>query len=215
MNTLNKITELQEINKNLNKLKNKIKQDEKDIESMFHSQFNFSDKNTEISYINDKFLSITVQKYSELTNFLNNCKPYKNAHRIKYGSFEHDIVNPFKISLNSEIRNGVFLKLECYLINDFMIWIKIPLNNLPSYLVDKYTSSYNRSVTDSESHYFTGHSYSEINQIKIPARNFRGYQLNWYGGDKTLLTHDKNTVYSSVCDDFINEIKNNPNKDQY
>lgn len=203
---------LTELSSKMDLLKKEIKNQEKAVENSFYNKFKFKNKDTRVSLVNNKFLSIEVADYSDLTNFFKNCKPYKTSHRIKHGSFEHDIINPYKVDLESNINRGVCMRFETYLINDFMVWVKININNvLPSYLIDKYTSPYHRNITDSEHHYFTGRSYKELNKIRIQARNWRGYQLSWYGGGKTLLSHDKNEVYSSVLDDFINELTNNPN----
>lgn len=189
---------------------------EKNTEESFYQKFKFKNKDTTVSLVNDKFLSIEVADYADLTNFFKNNKPYRNSHRVKHGSFEHDIVNPYKIDIESTARGVVSMRFTSYLVNNFMIWVKINIDSvLPSYLIDKYTSPMYRRVTSSEHHYFTGVSYRELSELRIYSKQWRGYQLDWYGGGKTLLTHDKNSVYSSVLDDFINELTNNPNLSQY
>lgn len=206
----------------LNNLTAKIKQlqeqadkEGKCIEQHFYKKFKFTNNKTKVILVNSKFLSIKVGSFEDLTSFLNNCEPYITSHRVKHGNFEHDIINPYRVQIENSSRGYSKLKLTTYLINNFMIWVEIDFNLLPYYIIDKYTNLSYRNVTDSEYHYFTGYSMKRLRELKIPARRFNGYQLSWYGGDKTLLSHDKNTVYSSVLDNLINELKYNTNKEQY
>jgi hypothetical protein len=58
---------------------------------------------------------------------------------------------------------------------------------MPIEYVQDFVNISERGITDSEYHYFIGVSHTGLRNMHVTCYNFKGQQMGWYGGNKTLL----------------------------
>jgi len=92
--------------------------------------------------------------------------------------FRIDIENPPVI--NSVQNYEVHIKYDS---NGTDVQIELPIS-----FIEGFTITGDRNITDCEYHYFIGHSRKELTNIRVRCYGFKGEQMGWFGGNKTLLS---------------------------
>lgn len=126
----------------------------------------------------DTFLNVKAETIEQLKDFILNFpatdEPIKDEH-IKDYDFNYKI----GISNNSDGRSTGEIR---YKNSEFeYIWLEFPIELLNNFI--HHTS---RGASESEHVYFMGTKAQDLKKIKIPSVEFKGSQVNYYGGDKGL-----------------------------
>lgn len=99
------------------------------------------------------------------------------------GTKNFKVINsPFRIDIQNPPMHKRTFSIQ-YQSNGREISVK-----LPEELIEEFTTKSERQVCDTEHHYFTGRSLQAIKNMRLYSRNFKGEQMGWYGGSKTLLS---------------------------
>ena len=137
---------------------------------------------------------------AKVSNVLKSFEPYKTSFEISDTPKKY-ISSPYRIDIKNDYHNRN-LKIQFELINNTVITIEIDFNNLQkTELLEDFFILTNRHLYDTETHYVNLPShYKEFKNIRIPSYRFtQGEEMNWYGGNKTL-------VDVKVIDSIINLI---------
>ncbi len=115
-------------------------------------------------------------------------------------SYFADLKTPFKVNINNPASPNSYNSFSVeisYMSNDIDVQCTLPID-----CIKDYTSTGERTITDSEYHYFTGVSMERLRRMNVRNYNFNSTQISWYGGDKTLKNAD-------VANEIVNSLLNN------
>lgn len=101
---------------------------------------------------------------------------------------EATLITPFRINIENPCSPSQYRNFQIeisYTSNDIDVDI-----NLPIELVKDFVLRSERNITDSEYHYFTGTSMTQLRTMKVMCYVFNASQISWYGGNKTLTDID-------------------------
>lgn len=134
------------------------------------------------------FISFEPKTIEEAQTLLNNIKPtnVKQVIGTVTDKYYKTFDSPYQLSIDNPASpsnyNPFTLKIK-FEYNDVDIWIKIPINLITDY---KFVAGA-RNITDSEYHYFTGTSMSNLRKMVVKYFNFNHTSvINFYGGGKNL-----------------------------
>lgn len=192
---------LSEINIEIENLENLQKETKRSIQEIYRQKWKISEK-TRIALINEDFISVDCVNFEDFKQIFKNCQPYETSHVIKYADKNIYIDSPFMFTICNNYYKRE-LKFEFKKINGLKIWVTIDFNLIPENIKNVYFVPTKRGLYDSETHYVNLPSqYKKFKDIRISAFNFCAPVLNWYGGDKTILSSPETT-------DFMNQLSNN------
>lgn len=100
------------------------------------------------------------------------------------GSDDITLKTPFRIDIENPAQQNSAQSYHLsvgYQSGKIEMDIEIPLNLLPT----EFFTRGQRPITDCEYHYFIGHSYNELRNIRVTQYSFQGEQIGWFGGNKT------------------------------
>ncbi len=137
-----------------------------------------------------KRLVAKCKTIDEFNQVLDKYKPTNENTVIGMASdkFYAQLQTPFRINIDNPSRPNqydIFKVTFSYTSNDIDVQIELPIETI----ID-FTTISQRNITDSEYHYFIGYSHSELRNMRVRCYNFKGEQINFYGGSKTLLSVD-------------------------
>lgn len=144
----------------------------------------------------DSFISFKPKSIEDVQNIINTLKPYSNTQEVKGATITEYIDSPYRIDLKSSHNGSTVIRIT-YNNIEKVYWIKLPIEWIPTQIIEKFAFKTSRNVTDIEAGiYFANRTLSQIAKIRIPCYTFRGKLINWYGGGKTLLDglHSKNFI---------------------
>lgn len=100
---------------------------------------------------------------------------------------KHEVTlsTPYRINIDNPARPSQYRDFTVeihYFSSEIDIEIDIPLSLIPDFFIPT-----KRNISDSEYHHFTGVSINELRSLKIRTYDFKGEQIKWYGGDRTLI----------------------------
>jgi hypothetical protein len=142
----------------------------------------------------DSFVSrviITIKDKEEFKKAFLLYPPTNKTTKIGFAGKDDIVVkSPFKLNINNPARpyegNSFSFHID-YDSDKYDMQIIVPIE-----MVKDFVERTQRGVTDSEHHYFTGVSMSELHNMRLMAYDFAfkhkltGKVISWYGGDKTL-----------------------------
>lgn len=102
--------------------------------------------------------------------------------------FHSNLQTPFRLNIDNPCKPNQwnYFKLSIsYTSNDIDVEITLPIETIL-----EFTTIGQRTITDTEYHYFTGISQSKLCQMRVRCFSFKGDQINFYGGSKTLNNVD-------------------------
>jgi len=197
-----KVSEIEFKLKKLTKLKDNA---QRTIEENYRERWAVS-KKARISRINESFYSVECNDFNDFKSVLNNCKPYQTSHRVKHGSKEYDISNPFKFTIQNGF-NEIYLKFEFIKINNVQFWVSIDFNKIPESFKDTFFTKKSRALYDCESHYVSVPShYKKFRDYRVNSFVFCSDTLSWYGGDKTII---QSPEFVEMINELSKETSNN------
>lgn len=102
--------------------------------------------------------------------------------------FYSNLQTPFRLNIDNPCKPNQwnYFKLSIsYTSNDIDVEITLPIET-----ISDFTTIGQRTITDSEYHYFTGISQIKLHQMRVRCFSFKGDQINFYSGSKTLNNVD-------------------------
>jgi len=131
------------------------------------------------------FVTFEVETLEQAAKVLKNHAPTNKTNKLGFAGKDDEIINtPYHVSFDSPARVTPYTRPQLkivYACGEIDIWL-----TMPSELVKELRGTGNRSVTDSEYHYFTGISMRKIREISIPTYYLLGGESqSYYGGQKT------------------------------
>lgn len=110
-------------------------------------------------------------------------------------SYYATLKTPFSVKIDNPpvINSSQKFQIELdYMSGKVSVQIELPID-----LFADFVTRGERSITDSEYHYFIGYDYNKLRAIKVMCYKFNSDKvINWYGGDKTLL--DEGTIQKMI-----------------
>jgi hypothetical protein len=141
---------------------------------------------SKISVINDEFISINASEISDLKKVMTTLTPFKNGHKIEHKTPVY-LTSEYVIRLKNNYYDRI-LNFEFELINGLKFWLNIPVMILPREFKDMFLTRTTRGLYDTETVYVNMESHlKEFKEIRIESYSFNSQNLNWYGGDQTLI----------------------------
>tara|TARA_R110000868_G_scaffold378728_3_gene644326 strand:- start:1271 stop:1855 length:585 start_codon:yes stop_codon:yes gene_type:complete len=135
---------------------------------------------------NDKSLpwvSLKPNSAEEISEILATFPPTQDHFKMEFAGKDTYIVgSPYKISTNSQIRQGLGIDVE---IKWETSGVDIHMD-IPPHFIESHCRRITRPVTDCEYHYFGGVSMAEIRRMEIPAWSFKGECQPYFGGRYVL-----------------------------
>jgi hypothetical protein len=139
----------------------------------------------------DSFRTFKPETVEDLQRLLNALEPYNTSHEIKGASTKNFLGYMYRLDIANDINQEPKVKIQFNLVDLKNIWVTFPLsmiNEIKEYtFTDEFLHRSYREVTDSEYHYFTGSSYKQIREMRLPRLTFKGKNIGWYGGGCTSL----------------------------
>lgn len=139
-----------------------------------------------INIVSDDFISINAQNIDDVKKVMTTLDPFKNGWKIDHKDTVY-LTSDYMVRIKNSYYNRV-LNFEFELDNGLKFWINIDFKNLPSDFVEKFTTKTLRGLYETEEVYVNIKSHlKEFKEIRVECYRFNAMNLNWYGGDQTLI----------------------------
>lgn len=138
-----------------------------------------------------KRIIVRAKTIDEFKQAFSALPPTNHTTLIGSATSKEKVLNvPYRVDIDNPASPNQYhnFKFEItYRSNNIEVNIEMPIG-----FINEFTSRSDRNVSDSEYHYFTGVSEQKLRTMKVMCYNFKGAQISWYGGNKTLT--DENTI---------------------
>lgn len=132
---------------------------------------------------NKRHVNFNNPKREDICKILEHFEPTKMRYEFSHSS-EVVLESQFRMELQNSIRDIGFRIM--YESNDVDVWINLDIDRIEGFI-----NKTSRPVYDTEHHYFGGTSMKRIREMRIDSRNFKGREIGWYGGNRTLVCEEQ------------------------
>lgn len=138
----------------------------------------------------DKRLVVKCPTLADAKNIIKTFPVTNKTHTV--GNEDKLIKSPFRVNIDNpatQSQHSNFTIEISYISNDIGVQLEMPID-----IFSKFVTAGYRKVYDSEYHYFIGYSHEKLYKLRVRKYNFNApndEQINWYGGNVTLIKESK------------------------